>query len=84
MIKIRLIPKGKKDQRSYWIVAVDARKPRDTESFIEKLGFYCPSSPKTGEEKVNLYDKDKIKKRLSWGNQPTDTVANLLKKYLHS
>lgn len=84
MVKIRLSLKGRKGQRSYWIVAIDSRKARDSGNFLEKLGHWKPASQK-GEKKheeIVKLDKENIKKRLSQGAQPTDTVKSLLAKYL--
>ncbi|CAG8604951.1 7525_t:CDS:1, partial [Scutellospora calospora] len=49
---------------------------RDSGNYLEYLGFYNPRS-----KEIKL-DKDNIKKRLSQGAQPTDTVRDLFKKYL--
>ncbi len=74
MVKIRLTLRGKKHQRSYWIIAVDSRKPRDSGNYLEKLGHY---NPRTKE--VNL-NQENIQKWINNGAQPTATVANLIKK----
>lgn len=76
MVKIRLSPKGRKGQRSYWIIAIDARKPRDSGNYLDYLGFHNPHSKETKLEKEN------IKKWLERGAQPTDRVKILLKEYL--
>jgi small subunit ribosomal protein S16 len=76
MVKIRLSLKGRKGQRSFWIIAIDERRARDSGNYLERLGFYNPRS-----KEVKL-DKDNIKKWLANGAQPTDTVKSLFKKYL--
>jgi len=76
MVKIRLSLKGRRGQRSFWIIAIDERRARDSGNYIEKLGFYNPRS-----KKIKL-DKENINKWLSHGAQPTDTVKGLFKKYL--
>ena len=76
MVKIRLSLKGKKNQRSFWIIAVDERRARDSGNYLEYLGFY---NPRSKEIKLN---KDNINKWLTKGAQPTDTVKSLFKKYL--
>jgi len=76
MVKIRLSLKGRRGQRSFWIIAIDERRARDSGNYIEKLGFYNPRS-----KEIKL-DKENINKWLSHGAQPTDTVKNLFKKYL--
>ena len=76
MVKIRLSLKGKKGQRSFWIIAIDERNSRDSGNYLEYLGFYNPHS-----KEIKL-DKENINKWLSHGAQPTDTVQDLFKKYL--
>ena len=74
MLKIRLSLKGKKKQRSFWIVVIDARKKRDSGSYLARLGFY---NPHTKESRIEM---DKVEKWLSYGAKPTDIVQNLLNK----
>ena len=76
MVKIRLSLKGRKGQRSFWIIVIDEKRPRDSGRYLKYLGFYNPHS-----KKIKL-DKEEIKKWLSNGAQPTDTVKELFKKYL--
>ena len=76
MVKIRLSLKGRRGQRSFWIIAIDERRARNSGNYIEKLGFYNPRS-----KEIRL-DKENINKWLSNGAQPTDTVKSLFKKYL--
>jgi len=76
MVKIRLSLKGRRGQRSFWIIAIDERRARDSGNYIEKLGFYNPRS-----KEIRL-DKENINKWLSNGAQPTDTVKSLFKKHL--
>ncbi len=73
MVKLRLKRMGKKGAPFYRIVAADSRSPRDGR-FIEQIGTYNPSK---AENKVTL-DKELIKKWLSNGAQPTDTVRSIL------
>jgi ribosomal protein S16 len=58
VVKIRLTQRGKKHQRSYRIIAVDSRKPRDTGKYLEELGS-CHYNPRTKKIEFNLKDKDK-------------------------
>ena len=76
MVKIRLSLKGKRGQRSFWIIAIDERNSRNSGNYLEYLGFYNPHS-----KEIKL-DKENINKWLSHGAQPTDTVKSLFKKYL--
>jgi len=73
MVKLRLKRMGKKGAPFYRIVAADSRSPRDGR-FIEQIGTYNPTK---AEEKVTL-DKELVKKWLSNGAQPTDTVRSIL------
>lgn len=73
MLKLRLKKYGRKGQISYRVVLMTNTTKRDGRA-IEELGFY---NPRTKETNLNV---SRIKIRLSEGAQPTDTVANLLKK----
>ncbi len=53
----------------------DSRSPRDGR-FIDQLGFYDP----TKNPAVVQLKKDRLAKWLQEGAQPTDTVAQLIKK----
>ena len=73
MIKLRLFQTGKKHQRQYRIVAMEARTKRQGK-YIEQVGLYNPS---TKEVKV---DVEIARKWLASGAQPTETVKNILVK----
>lgn len=75
MIKIRLARHGAKKRPFYRIVIANAEAPRDG-SFIEKVGTYDPVA---NPAKINL-NTERIQYWLGQGAQPTDTVANILKK----
>src|ERR1700680_602739 len=74
-VKIRLKRVGMKKRPSYRVVVADSRSPRDGR-IIENLGWYNPlvepSAIQINEEKVLGW----LKKRA----QPTDSVAQLLKR----
>lgn len=73
-VKIRLRRMGAKKTPFYRVVVADSRYPRDGR-FIEEVGTYNPlTEPATVE-----VDAEKIKKWISNGAQPTDTVKRLLK-----
>lgn len=74
-VKIRLRRMGAKKAPFYRIVVADSRYPRDGR-FIEEVGTYDP----TKEPTMISVDTDKVKKWLSTGAQPTDTVKSILKK----
>ena len=74
MVKIRLKRIGAKKKPFYRIIVADSRAPRDGK-FIEQVGTY---DPKTNPSIINV-DGEKVKKWLSNGAQPTETVKKLLK-----
>ena len=93
-VKIRLRRMGAKKAPFYRVVVADSRSPRDGR-FIEEVGIYDPntepSTIKFNEEEVGTYnpltdpatvniDAEAVKKWISNGAQPTDTVKALLKK----
>ena len=75
MVKIRLRRMGAKKAPFYRIVVADSRYPRDGR-FIEEVGTYDP----TKEPSAISVDTEKVKKWLTNGAQPTDTVKTILKK----
>mmetsp|Transcript_16156 Transcript_16156/g.45017 ORF Transcript_16156/g.45017 Transcript_16156/m.45017 type:complete len:117 (-) Transcript_16156:317-667(-) len=72
-VAIRFSRGGRKKAPFYRLVAIDSRKRREGRP-LEYLGYYNPISKET-----NL-NAPSIKKWLGTGAQPSDTVANLLKK----
>jgi small subunit ribosomal protein S16 len=75
MVKIRLARHGAKKRPFYRIVVADSRSPRDGR-FIDQVGFYDP----TKNPAVIQLKKEKIEEWLQHGAQPTETVAQLIKK----
>jgi small subunit ribosomal protein S16 len=73
MLKLRLKRTGKKRSPFYRLVIMENSFRRDGRP-IEELGYY---NPMTKQYKFNT---DKIKKWLSYGVKPTETVLSLLKK----
>ena len=73
-VKIRLKRMGKKKAPFYRIVVADSRSPRDGR-FIEEIGTYDPSK----DPSVFDVNEDSVKKWLSTGAKPTETVGKLLK-----
>jgi small subunit ribosomal protein S16 len=71
MLKIKLFQRGKKKQRTYRIVVAEARSKRDGK-FVDNLGWWNPK-----EEKLSI-DKEKVKKWIVKGAQPTEAVRKLL------
>lgn len=74
-VKIRLRRLGAKKAPFYRLVVTDSRSPRDGR-FIEEVGYYNPIS-KPVDIKI---DAEKVKKWLSNGAQPSETVKKLIKK----
>jgi len=72
-VKIRLQRHGKKGKPFYWIVAADARAPRDGK-YLEKLGTY---NPNINPAEIHL-DIDGSVTWLQNGAQPTDTARAIL------
>ena len=73
MLKLRLKRIGRKRSPSYRLVIMENKSRRDGRP-IEEVGYYNPIS------KDYKFDERKIKKWLSYGVKPTETVSNLLKK----
>lgn len=74
-VRIRLSQVGKKDQKSYRIVATERTRKRDGQ-FLEVLGFYNPQKSPP-EIKLN---RERINHWLEKGAQPSETVISLIKK----
>ena len=74
-VKIRLRRMGAKKAPFYRVVVADSRYPRNGR-FIEEV---CTYNPLTDPATVNI-DAEAVKKWISNGAQPTDTVKALLKK----
>ena len=70
MLRIRLTQRGKKHQRSYRIIVVDSRKPRDTEDYLDDLGYW------NRIRKEFKLDRDKYEAWVSKGAQPTDGIRS--------
>jgi small subunit ribosomal protein S16 len=73
MLKLRLKRTGRKGSPSYRLVIMENTSRRDGRP-IEELGHYDPLT------KNYQFEIGKIKKWLSYGVQPTETVSSLLKK----
>ncbi len=75
MVKIRLARHGAKKRPFYRIVAADSRSPRNGR-FLERLGSYDP----TQDPALIEIKQDRLAEWLKNGAQPTETVAQLIKK----
>ena len=74
MLKTRLVPVGKKRQRSHRIRVMDSRCKRDTGRYLDDLGYW---NRITKEFKL---DKEKYEAWLRKGAQPTDSLRQMYKK----
>ena len=68
---------GRKNRPAYRIVVADARSKRDGEE-IEVLGHYDPLVAE--KDKQVALNRDRVQYWLGVGAQPTETVANMLKR----
>jgi len=73
MLKLRLKRTGRKRSPSYRLVIMENTCRRDGKP-IDEVGYYNPIS------KQYNFEIDKIKKWLSYGVKPSETVFYLLKK----
>jgi small subunit ribosomal protein S16 len=73
MLKLRLKRTGRKRYPSYRLVIMENTFRRDGKP-IDEVGYYNPIT------KEYKFDIEKIKKWLSYGIKPTETVLILLKK----
>jgi small subunit ribosomal protein S16 len=77
MVKLRLKRMGRTHRPYYRINAMDQRSARDSRP-IEQLGQYDPLE-KDDQKQITIKE-DRVRYWISVGAQPTETVANLLKK----
>jgi len=73
MLKLRLTRTGRKKQPAYRLVIMEDSTRRDGRP-VDFVGYYNPLT------KESHFKVEKIQKWLNVGVQPTETVANLLKK----
>lgn len=77
MVRLRLKRFGTRHRPFYRVCAMDIRAPRDGKA-LEQLGFYDPAN-KDESKQVSL-KAERIQYWLGVGAQPSDTVADLLRK----
>ena len=77
MVTIRLARGGSKKRPFYHLTVADSRRARNG-AFIERVGFFNPMA--RGQEEILRIDQERIDYWVSQGAQPSDRVANLLKK----
>jgi small subunit ribosomal protein S16 len=76
MVVLRLKRFGRRHRPFFRINAMDQRAPRNGK-VLEELGWYDPIAPDDRQLKVNVARVDYW---LSVGAQPSETVANLLRR----
>jgi small subunit ribosomal protein S16 len=75
MVKIRLARHGEKKKPFYRIVVADSHAPRDGR-YIDQVGYYDPTKNPAVVELKN----EKLDRWLQHGAQPSETVAQLIKR----
>lgn len=76
-VRIRLKRIGRRHRTAYRLVAIDARKARDSR-VIEELGSYDPHF--ADEDRQVALKRDRIEYWLGVGAKPSETVHRLLQK----
>lgn len=74
MLKIKLQPTGKKNQKTYRVVVAEG-KSKLSGKIIDSIGSYNPHDV---DNKISI-DRDNYQSWLNKGAQPTDTVRKLVK-----
>ena len=75
MLRLRLRRVGARHQPSYRIVVADSRAARDG-AFVDQIGHY---NPRTDPPTIQI-DEEKALKWIRQGAQPSEAVAQMLKK----
>ena len=75
MLRLRLRRVGARHQPSYRVVVADSRAARDG-AFVDYLGYY---NPRTDPPTI-VIDEEKAQKWSSQGAQPSEAVAQMLKR----
>ncbi len=75
MLRLRLRRVGARHQPSYRVVVADSRAARDG-AFVDYLGYY---NPRTDPPTIEI-DTEKAQKWISQGAQPSEAVAQMLKR----
>lgn len=73
-VKLRLTRMGSKKRPFYRVVVANSASRRDGRP-LDYLGYY---NPMTNPAKIEI-DREKVRKWLELGAEPTDTVRSLLK-----
>jgi small subunit ribosomal protein S16 len=78
MVTIRLTRRGGKKQPFYHLVVTDSRR-RQGGTILEQVGYFNPIA--TGKERQLEVKLDRVDYWLSKGAQPSERVAQLVKKH---
>lgn len=73
-VKLRLTRMGSKKRPFYRVVVANSASRRDGRP-LDYLGYY---NPMTNPAKIEI-DREKVRKWLELGAEPTDTVRSILK-----
>ena len=76
MLRIRLKSTGRKHINTFRIVVTDIRRKRDSNAYVDNLGYYHPQNKKNTIS-INI---EKYNSWLSKGAQPSATVTKLVKR----
>lgn len=76
MLKIRLRQQGRRNQKTYRLVVMDARTPRDGK-YLEMVGVYDPHQ--NGEKEITVQE-DRIAYWLGKGAQLSEKAESLVKR----
>lgn len=76
MLKIRLRQQGRRNQKTYRLVVMDSRTPRDGK-YLEMVGSYDPHTD--GEKELSVQE-DRIAYWLEKGAQLSEKAAALIKR----
>ncbi len=75
MLRLRLRRVGARHQPSYRVVVADSRAARDG-AFVDQIGHY---NPRTDPPTIQI-DEEKALKWIRQGAQPSEAVAQMLKR----
>lgn len=76
-VKLRFKRFGRRHRSFFRLNAIDSRSARDGK-VIEELGWYDPNT--TAADRILSLKRERIEYWLSVGAQPSETVADLLKR----
>lgn len=75
MLRIRLRQQGSRNHKTYRLVVMDAKKPRDGK-YLDNLGWYAPQDEKTAE-----LNEERLCYWIGKGAQMSEKVGSLVKAH---